>query len=89
MDDDKDPDIAGILELDEEDNRDVEFREAHIVQWVAETIAIISTVGEDDPFASMDVLALVAKFDATWSKPFYTSSISLALMASPPYDTNL
>jgi hypothetical protein len=30
--DDKDPDIARILELDEEDDRDVEFQEARIIQ---------------------------------------------------------
>jgi hypothetical protein len=31
----------------------------------------------------MDVQALVAEFEATWSKPFYASSRSLALMAQP------
>jgi hypothetical protein len=73
--DDEDPDIAGILELDEEDDGDAKFREACIVQWVAKTIVVRSTVGEDsNPFTSMDVQALVAEFNATWSKPFYASS---------------
>jgi hypothetical protein len=87
--DDEDPDIAGILELDEEDDGDVDFQEAHMVQWVAETAVTMSIDREDDnPFDLMDVQALVAKWDVTWSKPFYAFSRSLALMASPPKVTN-
>jgi hypothetical protein len=87
--DDEDPNITAVLELDKEDDEDAEFREAHIICWVAETIAVRSTDGgNDNPFALMDMQALVAKFDATWSKPFHISSGSLALMASLPKVTN-
>ena len=87
--DDKDPDVMRVLDLDEEDDGDVEHREAHIIQWVELTIAVMSTDGEDDnPFAPMDMQALVAKFDSIWSQPFHASSMSLALIASPQKATN-
>jgi len=55
--DDEDPDIAGILKLDEESDGDAEFQEAHIIQWVAETVVAGSTGGEDnDPFMLDDVI---------------------------------
>jgi hypothetical protein len=83
--DDEDPDIAGILELDEEDNGDADYQEARMVQWIAEKAVAMSIDGEDDnPFDPMDVQAVVAEWDTTWSKPFYASLRSLALTASPP-----
>jgi hypothetical protein len=87
--DDEDPDIAGILELDDEEDDNTELSEAHIAQWVTEVVAACSTNGkDDDPFAPMDVPALVAEWDTTWERPFQASSKSLALMASPPDITN-
>jgi hypothetical protein len=80
--DDDDPDIAGILELDEHND---ELLEAHIVDQVANHIAAVSTDGEDDdPLGPMDMPALVAEWDVIWSKPLHASSRSLVLMASLP-----
>jgi gag-polypeptide of LTR copia-type len=80
--DNDDPDIAGILELDEHNN---ELLEAHIVDQVANHVAAVSTDGEDDdPLGPMDVPALVAEWDMMWSKPLHASLRSLVLMALPP-----
>jgi hypothetical protein len=80
--DNEDPDISGILELEEEDD---ELPETRVTDWVADHVATFSTDGkDDDPFGPMDVPALVAEWDTTWGKPFHASLRSLALMASPP-----
>jgi len=51
--DDKDPDTAGILELEEDDN---ELPETRIANWVANHIATISIDGIDgNHFGPMDV----------------------------------
>jgi len=79
---DEDSNTAGILELEEDDNK---LPETHAADLVADHIATVSTDGkDDDPLGPINMPALVAEWDALWGKPFHTLSKSLTMMTSPP-----